>query len=375
MLRIARRQGFTLIELLVVIAIIAILIGLLVPAVQKVRDAAARLQCQNNLKQIALAAMNFESTYKRLPPGALVSKFSYDNSTWTIGAPYAGPYTGCLAFLLPFVEQQNVYNALYALTTAKPYGWYAPGDGFKFDTTAGAWAYSFAPFDYQNKQYPSNTGPNGTGYPHICDAQIPTYVCPSDDAQNVTITPGAPGHYGVIDAYFTTADGSYYIDYVWDYAGMGHEMGASNYVACAGYWAQIAPTLQGPYYANSKTKITAITDGTSNTIGFGETLASTDNGNRSSRLSWMGAGCQNTYLGVPAGGSANAWDFSSNHAGIVNFGWCDGSVRPIAKGIGAVARSKTPQNIWNTWSAQQRAYIFATGMQDGQVVDLTTLGQ
>src|SRR5882672_10216620 len=88
-----RRTGFTLIELLVVISIIATLVGLLLPAVQKAREAASRISCANNLKQIGLSLHNYESTFERLPP----SRTSIGSATWAV-------------FIMPFMEQDNLYN-------------------------------------------------------------------------------------------------------------------------------------------------------------------------------------------------------------------------------------------------------------------------
>jgi prepilin-type N-terminal cleavage/methylation domain-containing protein len=98
------RRGFTLVELLVVIAIIGILIALLLPAVQMAREAARRMSCSNNLKQLGLAIHNYESSFRALPPGALAERLP-NGQFWT---SYLGPH----ARILPFIEQNNVYGAM-----------------------------------------------------------------------------------------------------------------------------------------------------------------------------------------------------------------------------------------------------------------------
>ena len=167
MVRKLRRPGFTLIELLVVIAIFGVLISLLLPAVQKVREAANRIHCLNNMKQIGLALHNYHDTFRRFPP-ALDGGIYPPASVKTYGAPRSGwtTYWSWLAYILPFVEQDNLWN--------QAFNWAQTGGG-----TPAAIGYWWPWGDFWNGAAAIPANP-GLGTP------VKTYICPSEP-RNLTI--------------------------------------------------------------------------------------------------------------------------------------------------------------------------------------------
>jgi prepilin-type N-terminal cleavage/methylation domain-containing protein/prepilin-type processing-associated H-X9-DG protein len=312
-----RRRGFTLIELLVVIAIIAIQIGLLLPAVQKVREAAARSTCQNNLKQMGLALHNFAGIYNGQLPAALIHSGRSGSGTLPTTV-YSGPevnYTGQayrvynhsgFVALLPYVEQGPLfsqYSYQNVASSSSPYG-YAIGN----DPTPN---------------------PNRV----VASAQLKVYTCPSD------VTPAPQVSSGPRGTGFYERDNFARANYLFSTGGQ------TDY---SGSYAAESPPNRGAFGHNGAAHITNMQDGTSNTIAVGESRqlhTAADYG------PYWGAGTHTATMGYtpnsqytpnyPYGncpGSSTmkcqyAWGFGSNHTGVTNFVMCDGSVRSIRDGV------------------------------------------
>jgi prepilin-type N-terminal cleavage/methylation domain-containing protein len=207
-----RRPGFTLIELLVVIAIIAILIGLLLPAVQKVREAAARMSCSNNMKQIGLALHNYHDTNGYLPPGASNDRAPYGTdrsnrwgSSWKV-------------YILPYIEQGNLFNR---------------------------W------------QFRGNSGyTNGNNMNLVNRVTIKPYRCPSSPLPDFYARSYNSGRILMLSSYTGVA-------------GAASVAPARRITRCCGGGSGLS-SASGTLYANSKVTLVGIADGTSNTIVVGE---------------------------------------------------------------------------------------------------------
>jgi prepilin-type N-terminal cleavage/methylation domain-containing protein/prepilin-type processing-associated H-X9-DG protein len=318
MVRVSQRRGFTLIELLVVIAIIAVLIGLLLPAVQKVREAAARTQCINNLKQIGLAMHNYYDSYGNFPPG------NYQPYQSKVSKDFYICYGNWALYLLPYVEQGNLYNM-----------------------------YDFSQLTYVT------TGNNAV----VKATPLKVYSCPSDPNLGQTLTPSSTG----INGPGVFATGSYRgsagttdlgSNVQWDNPSFPTNAWwlGGNYQSK--YGRGVLHTVDPYYTGASLEKITSITDGTSNTVMVGEYYTATTPGRTtfwaysytSYSLSEWDIGPVNTpNVGQPRalladydqcnkiggyGGSdvcKRAW--GSFHTGVINFVFCDGSVHPLATTI------------------------------------------
>ena len=304
----AQARGFTLIELLVVIAIIAVLISLLLPAIQSAREAARRLQCTNNLKQIGLAVHNYMDAYGVMPQGGYFNP-SDPNLSWM---------HGCLIGLCPFMEQSNVYNAFNS--------------------------------SLRYYEFPDNDT--------VMAAKISTLWCPSDpDIQqgNNYFTQNAPGLPGASVAILR------WFDQLPCQRGAVAEPASRRQSADRPQLRSGQGQRSGGHLHDGATTIASITDGTSNTFLFGEGFFGRLTQDEQNNWHWWIAGNYgdtiqtttyppnpqvNLNLGDPVafpnGAGIVIISATSNHPGGVNFGFCDGSVRFIKNTINSWGQSIDP---------------------------------
>jgi prepilin-type N-terminal cleavage/methylation domain-containing protein len=319
------RPGFTLIELLVVIAIIAILMALLLPAIQKVREAANKMLCASNLKQLGIATHNYHGDFDRLPAG----QWNNGEPPFTpLNPPVAGKQRisgpdggfsfnandiGILTALLPYIEQDNLFKQLRDRNGS--------ADGLDFGlrvmTTSGWWTVSS----------------NATW----AQTKIKMLKCPSDTVDEQTTI----GVFIVLHCQGLTFTGGYMPN------PQGNTFGRTNYVGCQGIIGRAAGSAfyrkwSGMLLNRSDFTLGQITvkDGTSNTLMFGETLGGQGVGDRDFCYSWFGCGAMPTAWGLGKGNldplvspaAATWYRFSSRHAAVVQFCFGDGSVRGLRHG-------------------------------------------
>jgi len=307
-----RRPGFTLVELLVVIAIIAILIALLLPAVQQVREAARRSQCANNLKQISLASINHADTFGFLPSGGWGYRWMGDPDR---GAGPSQPGGWCFS-ILPFVEQDQ----LYKMAAGKP--------------------------DAQKR----------TILTQVAASPLPLYNCPSRRGAIVHPYVGTVGFRNLDNPQrFARTDYAGNAGFV----GVGDEAGPDSYSSAVGWRGQFqdggTKANNGVIYQKSAIRLSKINDGASNTYLIGERYIDPDHyysGQSPNDNEGMYVGHDNDNLSYAADqprqdqkGATLNWIFGSCHARVFQMSLCDGSVHAIPHEIDlAVHRALAGRN-------------------------------
>jgi prepilin-type N-terminal cleavage/methylation domain-containing protein len=287
-------KAFTLVELLVVITIIAILIALLLPAVQQAREAARRTHCANNLKEIGLAAHNFQQVNNRFPPGYL----------GTIPQVFKSPvydvqYSGVLSHILPYMELSNIWDL--SDTDAASYSGVSV-----YDLTRKGTA-----FFWRTQPWT------------VSQAKVSSFLCPSDAPYDKS------GEVWILTTPYY--DGTSTLVLVATYLpSAGNATGRTNYLGSAGYFGHVGLSSvdcnQGVFWNRSKIDFRDITDGSSNTLLFGEATGGPDNS-----YAWFGAAIMVTCWGLP---EEDGWNyFGSYHPGIVQFCMADGSVTALGTKI------------------------------------------
>jgi prepilin-type N-terminal cleavage/methylation domain-containing protein/prepilin-type processing-associated H-X9-DG protein len=334
----AVRRGITLLELLIVVAIIAILIGLLLPGVQKVRDAALRSQCQNHLKQLGVAASNYQATPSSLPPGylgpldrpAIPGTNCYGNAPNFAGW-LDGQCVGLLPFLLPFVEQDGIYRQIVDTDLngqTVPFQWNLNSLGAKGIAGCGG------PVSTAGTSC-NSWWSNGYNY-NVSALPVKVFVCPAAQTDPNTLS----GVFIVQMLQLNYLGGEAvpvqggFRPGPFDAAG-SPAPALTNYVGVAGAIGITGDPTWGRYSGlfdnRSSNSLARVVDGTANTLLLGEGLGETNGGHVSLGWSWMGMGVMGTWQGLGGPVSAHWSQFSSRHAGVVNFCFADGSVRGLKR--------------------------------------------
>jgi prepilin-type N-terminal cleavage/methylation domain-containing protein len=330
-----KRSGFTLVELLVVIAIIGILIGLLLPAVQQVREAARRTECLNKLKQIALAALNFESAHMTFPPATL-GEGGNPTRDEALAKLNTHQGTSALVAILPFVEQENLSLLLDPLAA----------DARSFLPDGG---YSLGPpaFNWLNGKSTSTSPGRDSGVGYGLSEQPAVWLCPSDrqPTRREAFAILVYGNDALVSSFILKAEPE---DEELENALVADpEFGLTNYLAnigavpvttSPGAGAEQWRGFHGPLRNREADAVDQIADGSSNTLLFGESVG--DNQDLDRRWSWVLGGGAVTF-GTGAGGlestfgnheNSRTYQFGSGHT-TVNFSRCDGSVAALDRNI------------------------------------------